>query len=128
MTHFRTSFLTGAALVTTLAFAGEAASPPVRHLALERSVPGPDSLLTSAPTHVVLWFNQEPNTRVSAVTLADSRGAAVRLGPVTGCPTDKSVIHAKIEEPLAPGRYTVAWRTAGADGHVVRGEFHFRVR
>jgi methionine-rich copper-binding protein CopC len=100
----------------------------MRHLQLSRSVPGADSILAAAPTHVVLWFTQEPNVALSAITVKRADGTAVRLGAVATCPTDKQVIHAKVEEELPSGRYRVEWRTAGSDGHVVRGELAFRIR
>jgi methionine-rich copper-binding protein CopC len=117
----------GLAAVAALGAAapGEAS---VRHLQLDRSVPGADSVLAAAPTHVVLWFTQEPNVALSAITVKRADGTPVRLGPVATCPTDKQVIHAKMEEELPSGRYRVEWRTAGPDGHVIRGALAFRVR
>jgi len=29
--------------------------------------------------------------------------------------------------PLPAGKYTVTWKTAGADGHVIKGSFGFTV-
>ena len=34
---------------------------------------------------------------------------------------------ASLAEPLANGTYRVSWRTAGADGHIVSGEYTFTV-
>lgn len=110
-----------------------AASAPDRHgtgmhLRLVRSTPTKDSVLAAAPTHVMLWFSQEPQTRLSSITLTGPNGATVALGPVTQCPTENVLIFAKVEAAMPAGSYTIAWRTASADGHVIRGEIPFRVR
>ena len=98
------------------------------HLRLVKSVPAKDSVLAAAPTHVMLWFSQEPQARLSAITLTGPNGATVALGPVTQCPTEKELLFAKIDGAMSAGAYTIAWRTAGAEGHVIRGEVAFRVR
>jgi methionine-rich copper-binding protein CopC len=101
---------------------------PEMHLRLVKSTPAKDSVLAAAPTHVMLWFSQEPQTRLSSITLKGPNGAAVALGPVTQCPTENVLIFAKIEGAMPAGTYTIAWRTASSDGHVIRGEIPFRVR
>jgi methionine-rich copper-binding protein CopC len=98
------------------------------HLRLVKSTPAKDSVLASAPTHVMLWFSQEPQTRLSSITLTGPNGAAVALGPVTQCPTENVLLFAKVEGAMGAGSYTIAWRTASSDGHVIRGEIPFRVR
>lgn len=110
-----------------------AASRPDRsgagmHLRLVRSTPARDSLLVAAPTHVMLWFSQEPQVRLSSITLTGPNGATVALGPLTQCPTENVLIFAKVEGVMPAGAYTIAWRSASADGHVIRGEIPFRVR
>lgn len=110
-----------------------AASRPGRsgaemHLRLVKSTPTKDSVLAVAPTHVMLWFSLEPQTRLSSITVTGPNGATVPLGPVTQCPTENVLIFAKVEGAMPAGSYTVAWRTASADGHVIRGEIPFRVR
>lgn len=43
-------------------------------------------------------------------------------------PTDEPLsIAADLTKPLGAGRYLVVWRTAGDDGHAVRGKFAFTV-
>jgi methionine-rich copper-binding protein CopC len=98
------------------------------HLRLVKSVPAKDSVLAEPPTHVMLWFSQEPQTRLSAITLRGPGGVTVAMGPVTQCPTEKELLFAKVDGPMPAGAYTVAWRTASSDGHVIRGEVAFRVR
>lgn len=98
------------------------------HLRLVKSVPAKDSVLAEPPTHVMLWFSQEPQARLSAITLKGPGGATVALGPLTQCPTEKELLYVKVDGPMPAGAYTIAWRTASSDGHVIRGELAFRVR
>jgi copper transport protein len=48
----------------------------------------------------------------------------VKLGKVTAT-DDTLTIAARIPSGLAPGQYSVAWRTASKDGHVIRGRYRF---
>ncbi|HPF61443.1 MAG: copper resistance protein CopC [Gemmatimonadetes bacterium] len=97
------------------------------HLRLTKSQPGKDSLLASAPTQICLWYSQEPQLRLSSVTLTGPQGA-VQLGKVTQSPADSSLLVTQIEGAMVGGDYTIAWRTASADGHVIRGTIPFSVR
>ena len=40
---------------------------------------------------------------------------------------DKLSIAVAVTSPLPAGKYTVTWKTAGTDGHVIRGSFGFTV-
>ena len=42
-------------------------------------------------------------------------------------PGDNKTLTARVTQTLPPGRYTVRWQAAGADGHPVRGEYLFEV-
>lgn len=97
------------------------------HLRLTKSSPAKDTVLTVAPTQISLWYSQEPTLRLSAVTLTGPNGA-VTLGAVAQDPKEKTLLTAKVEGPMPPGAYTIAWRTASSDGHPIRGEIPFRVR
>lgn len=99
-----------------------------RHLRLDRSIPGIDSTLVTPPSHVVLWYTQKPAIAVTSFTLRTARGDTVPLGPLSQCPADSTMVSARISDSLVSGRYVLAWRTAGADGHVIRGEIPFRIR
>jgi methionine-rich copper-binding protein CopC len=99
-----------------------------RHLRLDRSIPGIDSTLASPPSHVVLWYTQKPTVAVTSFTLRTAGGDTILLGPLSQCPADSTMVSARIQDSLVRGRYVLAWRTAGADGHVIRGEIPFRIR
>lgn len=97
------------------------------HLRLEKSDPA-DSSLVAAPDSLRLWFSQHTELSVTRVALKNASGTAIALGPlVRGAQTDAPVT-AAVTATLAPGAYSVDWRTMAADGHVVRGTIRFTVR
>lgn len=100
------------------------APPAVRHLALERSEPSDQSRLSVSPGRISLWFTAKPQLAFSRVTLSGARGSVVldTIVADTG-----NALHAAIPGPLAAGDYRVAWQTASADGHPIRGRFAFTV-
>jgi methionine-rich copper-binding protein CopC len=103
---------------------------PVRsemHLRLTASSPAKDTVLTAAPTRLVLTYSQEPQVRLSSITLTGPAGA-VALSPVVADSADKNKLVARVTGAMAPGAYTIAWRTASSDGHPIRGEIPFSIR
>jgi copper transport protein len=108
------------ALVPSLALA----SRPPLHLALKRSDPAADSRLEHAPQRISLWFTAQAQLAFTSIRLLTPSGeiALDSLMADTG-----NVIHARVPRALPAGDYTVAWRTASADGHPIRGEFRFSV-
>jgi methionine-rich copper-binding protein CopC len=106
-------------VVVTVATSGAA-----RHMRLTKSVPTADTTVTESPSVVQAWYSQQPEMAVSRLSLRGD-GGAVDLGEARSG-NDNSIV-ARVPRPLAPGSYTVSWRTAGDDGHVVRGTFEFTV-
>jgi copper resistance protein C len=96
--------------------------PP--HATLTRAEPAVDGHTAASPARLRLWFSEAPEVVFSRVTMSDSAGTAVKLGPVERGDT-KMEIRAKVIAPLHAGRYAVVWRTAGADGHATTGTFKF---
>jgi methionine-rich copper-binding protein CopC len=95
------------------------------HTKLEKSVPADGATLTSAPTSIQLFFNEKPDLKVSKVEITGPSGK-VELGPAHSM-ADKDIM-APVKGTLANGKYTVAWQTAGDDGHVRKGEFSFTIQ
>lgn len=95
----------------------------VAHDGLQRSSPAKDAVLTSAPAALRLTFSNPPNLRFARVQLLDSANVEVGLGAL-GVDSVRTLV-APITKSLSPGRYTVVWQIAGADGHPVRGRFSF---
>lgn len=114
-------------LIAVLAVAATAMiSSGDRHLHLTKSQPVKDTTLAAAPTEIRLWFNQVPQRAVSRIGLTGPSGE-VAVGELEFADEDMS-FKAAVSGQLAPGPYTVAWRTAGDDGHAMRGEYGFVIR
>lgn len=112
----------GLPLVATLVlFAASAAA----HISVVKTFPADKSTVDEAPELVKIWFSQPPNARLSRLDLRGPSGD-VSLRDVEIDPKEHS-ISAAVAAALAPGRYEVSWRTAGDDGHVMRGTFVFIV-
>lgn len=96
----------------------------VRHLALERSEPADRSRLARSPGRVSLWFTARPQLAFSRITLRGVNGS-VALDSIVA--DTGNALYARIPRALQAGDYRVAWQTASADGHPIRGEFMFTV-
>ena len=123
--HYSTRFRIVAALWATL-LVSVTPAPVFAHARLVRSVPAAAGQLAVAPTALSLWFSERPEPRFTSIRLLDEAGNSVTLGPVT-TESDPSGVTLGVTQPLAPGNYTVVWRTAAADGHATSGRFTFTV-
>jgi methionine-rich copper-binding protein CopC len=97
---------------------------PQAHGELKKSEPAANAMLTTSPEHVRLWFSEQPDLAVSKIALTGPAGA-IELGPVRAMAENS--IMAMMTAPLPPASYTIAWQTAGDDGHVLKGEIKFMV-
>jgi putative copper export protein/methionine-rich copper-binding protein CopC len=95
------------------------------HARLLRSEPAAMSRLGVPPSVLRLWFSERPELRFSTIDLADSAGTAIPLGSVAV--GDSMSLVVPLAKALSAGRYSVAWRTAAADGHSTSGRFTFIV-
>src|SRR4029079_782943 len=107
------------------------ATPPAAPLAdfhskLVRAEPAVDSTVKESPARVRLWFNEACEVGLSTIKILDASGAEVALGKATATDDPRSIA-AAVTGKLAPGRYQVVYKTAGGDGHAVRGEYAFTV-
>lgn len=112
--------LLGGATAPALVLAPAAAA----HSVLISVDPEDGAQLEASPDEVVLTFNEEVNQNFAsvAVTSEDDRTNRAIGEPVVDGPT----VTAQIED-LPPGAYTVGYRVASADGHVVGGSSVFTV-
>ncbi len=111
-------------LVATLIIALAAAGAVSAHMAYSKSVPAQDATLNASPEHLQVWFTQDPEPALSQLSLEGPNGE-VTLGKTT-VGDEKSLV-AEVPATLAAGSYTVKWRSAGDDGHVLRGDFAFSI-
>ncbi|MEU4662233.1 copper resistance CopC family protein [Micromonospora chalcea] len=100
------------------------ATPAAAHNSLQEATPARDARLTTAPTQVTLRFLQRLNPAFTTITLRDSTDRQV---PASAPTVDGATGTVTIEEPLANGTYTVAYRVVSRDGHPVQGSYRFTV-
>ena len=95
------------------------------HLAVVKTSPAKGQTLDGPPSRVQVWFNQPPSDRLSHLEL-HGPGGEVTLAELQVNRDERSISAAVPSSPGA-GRYEVKWRTAGNDGHVMRGSFAFTI-
>jgi copper resistance protein C len=93
------------------------------HLEVARTLPANEATVAETPNQVQVWFTQQPSPRVSLLQM-NGPGGEVPLGELQINREDRSIA-AVVGGTLTPGSYEVTWRTAGDDGHVMRGTFTF---
>lgn len=96
------------------------------HARLTKSAPAANTRLAVRPEFIRLWFSEAPELAMTRIVLADSAGKPVSVAAIE---RDESTLAVRfgITGHLVPGRYTVAWKTAAADGHPSHGTFAFVV-
>ncbi len=98
-----------------------------RHLALDHSIPGPDSIASVPVAEVRLFFTEPPQMRATTVRVVDSGRSLMTTTPPSAYEEDHRQVYVAFESPLPPGAYVVQWRVMAQDGHVVRDSYSFRV-
>ena len=97
------------------------------HATLVKALPAIDGTVPAAPTTLTLWFSERPDVALSNVRLRGPDSALVATGAPRAA-ADTMAIVSEVRGPLAPGVYTVLYRTAGPDGHVMRGSYKFTLQ
>ncbi|MFG2101149.1 copper resistance protein CopC [Micromonospora echinaurantiaca] len=100
------------------------AAPAAAHNTLKAATPARDARLTTAPTRITLEFMQKLDPAFTTIALSD---AAQRAIPASEPAVTGATGTVTIDEPLANGTYTVAYRVVSADGHPVQGSYRFTV-
>ena len=94
------------------------------HASLVKAMPAIDGSVNAAPTCVTLWFNERPDVVLSNIRLTGPDSASIPVSaPRAG--TDSLALTSLVRGALTAGKYTVFYRTAGPDGHVMRGKYQF---
>ena len=97
------------------------------HARLVKSTPVAGVTLAGSPDAVSLWFSEAPELTFTKIALLGPDSSPVPLGEVRHVPGAPLAVTATVPSALGPGRYTVVWQTAAADGHPSRGRFSFSV-
>jgi methionine-rich copper-binding protein CopC len=113
-------------LLTLLVPAGVGPVWAMFHLHVSKSTPAKDQQLTSTPREIRLWFTEKPEAALSTITVQGADSTKFAMGKVH--PTDDPLsVAADVKDSLAAGTYVVKWKSAGKDGHAVRGWFTFSI-
>ncbi len=99
-------------------------SPASAHTQLEKMFPADGSTVASAPSEVVLTFSEAVSSSFVAIQVTGPRGESVSEGRAR---VDGAVVTQALASPLAPGKYTVAYRVVSSDGHPVSDATTFTV-
>jgi methionine-rich copper-binding protein CopC len=98
--------------------------PAAAHSLLLEASPAANAVLSEAPAHIALRFNNRIEKRLSRLRLIDDRGAGRDLIVQADGPPDR------VEAPLpslGPGAWRLEWHVLSTDGHVVSGALPFRI-
>jgi copper transport protein len=120
----RTRRVSIAAITAALALAVVPAA--AAHAVLIGTEPGNDATVQESPSRVLLRFNEPVETALGSLAVYDGRGERVDAGAISQ-PTRREVVVA-VDEELARGTYTVAWRVVSADSDPISGAFVFHVQ
>jgi methionine-rich copper-binding protein CopC len=115
------------AVTLALAVASLATASADAHARLIRAQPRVGSTVAASPTELRLLFSESLEVARSSVTLTDSAGRAVALGPLSLDPANHRVAVAPIQGVLSPGVYRVKWDVTSTDTHSTYGDFTFRL-
>jgi putative copper export protein/methionine-rich copper-binding protein CopC len=102
-----------------------APQPLFAHVDLVATTPASGATLDAAPPELRLLFSGRIEAAYTRVALVAPDGTFVPVGTVTFVPGSDREFTAALPPFSQPGTYTVQWRTAGADGHVLEGTFEF---
>ena len=78
-------------------------------------------------SRISIWFTQVPQDNSVSIRLVDAYGSLVTDVNFETDQTSATLFTAVLERALASGRYKVAWRGIGQDGHPVIGDYIFTV-
>jgi putative copper export protein/methionine-rich copper-binding protein CopC len=101
------------------------ASASALHIRVESSSPERDAVLSTMPSLLRLIFSGPIEARYTSVTLTAPNGRRVPIGDVVFAAGSDRDITTILPALTLAGSYTVGWRTAGADGHVLVGSYSF---
>jgi methionine-rich copper-binding protein CopC len=100
-----------------------AASPALAHTAVRETSIIDNATLSAAPQNFTVTFSAA--TALANVTLTNAAGREIAIDYT---PPHAMATTFTIPLPtLAPGAYTISWRTMAHDGHVMPGAIHFTV-
>jgi methionine-rich copper-binding protein CopC len=100
-----------------------AVSPAFAHTAVRETSITDNATLTAAPENFTVTFSAATGLANVTLTNAAEREIALDYTPPRAMATTFTIPL----PTLAPGAYTISWRTMAPDGHVMPGAIHFTV-
>ena len=105
-------------------FIGLGCAPARAHARLVSANPAVGSIVADSPAEIALTFSEAVKPIVFKI--ADKDGKDISGGRTARI--DGMTLHIPVAMSLAQGQYTVSYRIAGDDGHVVTGSMTFSVQ
>jgi copper transport protein len=93
------------------------------HSTLLFSEPAAQSVVARAPARILLHFNQQITPVRGGTEVIGPAGTSVGAGDARVSAADVRVLVVPLEAGLPKGDYTIRWRAASADGHLISGVF-----
>ena len=97
------------------------------HAMLVKAEPAKRASLTTPPSQVRLWFNEEIEPAFAALSVLDANKKGITEDKAVVDAEDPKSILLKLPQ-MQPGRYTVKFRVLSVDGHVVDSEYEFTIK
>ncbi len=115
-------------LLLVLATLAGLPAPLAAHTRLASSSPADGDTVGAPVQRIGIRFTRPVEAELTTITviLGSDTVAGGQAGMVAG--SEGKEFFLALASELRPGGYTVAWRTSGADGHIIRGTFAFVVR
>ena len=110
------------AAVTLVICLGLNVQPAWAHAKLVGAVPTANSTVATAPKEIALTFNEKIKLITCKVTDKDGKDAP----GVDPARADGATLRIPVKA-MIPGQYTVSYRIAGDDGHVINASMMFTV-
>jgi len=100
-----------------------AAAPALAHTTVRETSIADNAALSAPPATFTVTFSAP--TGLASVTLTNAAGREIALDYAP--PRTRAAAFTIPLPALAPGVYTIAWRTMASDGHVMPGAIRFTV-
>ncbi|MEV0554438.1 copper resistance protein CopC [Streptomyces sp. NPDC050597] len=114
------------ALLGTLFLLGGAGSVSA-HSAVRETSPGEGTVLKSAPKQVTMTFTEAVGITDDSLRVLSPENRRVNAGDTQHASGRSDMVRVPLDDGLADGTYTVAWRVVSADSHPISGAFTFSI-
>ncbi|MDQ1027563.1 copper transport protein [Streptomyces umbrinus] len=103
------------------------AGPASAHSAVRETTPGEGTVLKSAPKQVTMTFTESVGITDDSVRVLSPENRRVNAGDTEHASGRSDTVRVPLDDGLADGTYTVAWRVVSADSHPISGAFTFSI-